>query len=271
MIVPDEVRKCVVFIGYSMADGEKVFVGSGFFIGRKIVGEIANEIFLITAKHVIKKIKDFGLDQVFLRVNLKDGTSGWYPTKLSEWKTHPNDPTIDIAFLKCGIPHYFDHAAISHPLFANEKIFLAYEVGLGEEVFITGLFSHHIGEERNIPIVRIGNLATLIEKNIATQLGPMEAILIEARSIGGLSGSPVFLSLGIIRYVKGKFMQGNSGPIFFLLGSIHGHFKSSQDQMTSSDAQGNQSQASALNVGIAIVVPIQKILETINLFFPETP
>lgn len=107
MIVPDEVRKCVVFIGYSMADGEKVFVGSGFFIGRKIVGEIANEIFLITAKHVIKKIKDFGLDQVFLRVNLKDGTSGWYPTKLSEWKTHPNDPTIDIAFLKCGIPHYF--------------------------------------------------------------------------------------------------------------------------------------------------------------------
>ena len=36
------------------------------------------------------------------------------------------------------------------------------EVGLGDEVFITGHFTHHHGNRRNVPIVRIENLACII-------------------------------------------------------------------------------------------------------------
>jgi hypothetical protein len=85
-----------------------------------------------------------------------------------------------------------------------------HEVAVGDEVFITGLFSQRHGTRRNIPIVRVGNLACMTEEKVSTNyFGDMDAILIEARSIGGLSGSPVFLNLGITRIIKKqiKFAQ----------------------------------------------------------------
>jgi hypothetical protein len=54
------------------------------------------------------------------------------------------------------------------------------------------LRAHHTGDLKNVPIVRVGNLASYPSEQIQTRaFGRMEAYLIEARSIGGLSGSPV--------------------------------------------------------------------------------
>jgi hypothetical protein len=44
------------------------------------------------------------------------------------------------------------------------------------------------------------------EEPVETELGPMEAFLIEARSIGGPSGSPCFVSLGQYRLI-GRELQ----------------------------------------------------------------
>ena len=80
-------------------------------------------------------------------------------------------------------------------------------------------------QNRNIPIVRIGNLASLDEEKVQTEGGPIDAYLIEARSLGGLSGSPVFLNLGTVRQIKRQVVGAESGaPIIFLLGLIHGHY-----------------------------------------------
>jgi hypothetical protein len=49
-----------------------------------------------------------------------------------------------------------------------------------------GLFSEHQGAERNIPIVRVGNIAAMPEEPVlTTSWGAIDAYLIEARSIGG--------------------------------------------------------------------------------------
>ena len=96
-----------------------------------------------------------------------------------------------------------DHMYYSTSEFADDKFILENEVGVGDEVFITGLFSHHHGNHKNIPIVRTGNIASMPEEKIQTQNYLREAFLIEARSIGGLSGSPVFLNLGIVKKTQG--------------------------------------------------------------------
>jgi len=128
-------------------------------------------------------------------------------------------------------------------------------------VFISGLFRHHYGAKRNIPIVRVGNLAALNEERIVTKsFGEIDAYLIEARSIGGLSGSPVFLNLGIVRKVGGQVKHASGpGSIFYLLGLIHGHFDENRQL---GDAEANE----AVNSGIAIVVPIASAMSVINVY-----
>jgi hypothetical protein len=97
--------------------------------------------------------------------------------------------------------------------------------------------------------VRIGNLATLLEKDVAASLGPgwrgmINAYLIEARSIGGLSGSPVFVH---------RLDDGT--PKFALLGLMQGHYGTKAPK----SAEGANEES--VNVGIGIVVPADDIEE----------
>ena len=83
---------------------------------------------------------------------------------------------------------------IPFSLCATDETMQKHEVGAGRRVvFITGLFRHYHGNQRNISIVgEFGNIACLIEEKIQTKdFGEIDAYLVEARSIGGLSGSPV--------------------------------------------------------------------------------
>jgi hypothetical protein len=144
----------------------------------------------------------------------------------------------------------------------------ANEVGLGDEVFVTGLFRHHHGNRRNIPIIRVGNIACLTEEKVSTKsYGDIDAYLIEARSIGGLSGSPVFLNLGITRMIQGEIKHAQSQPVFYLLGLIHGHYDVNIDSIDEIELdKTNYLSPDRVNTGIAIVVPFHKINEVISAY-----
>jgi len=277
MIVPDWVRKNVVFIGFKMANGEPRFMGSGFFLGRATSdysgsgAGIATGIRLITAKHVIDEIKKLGISKVSIRVNTKAGAAIWFDSDSSDWKFHPTDPSVDVAMLRCGIHNDLDHFAVPTLVCATPKVFTENEVGLGDEVFIVGLFRHHHGENRNIPIVRVGNLAALNEEKVQTkEFGLIDAYLVEARSIGGLSGSPVFLNLGIVRQIRGQVVQKpEPGPMMFLLGLVHGHYDVPSVELdTNVQDSGKSLSVEKINTGIAMVVPIEKIMEAFNVHSP---
>jgi hypothetical protein len=87
--------------------------------------------------------------------------------------------------------------------------------------------------------------------------------LAEGCSIGGLSGSPVFVSHTIrlggtaTEHGEHQYISGLGRPHF--LGLMHGHW----DLPIGAEVD----QAEAVNMGISIVIPAKKILEV--LYHPE--
>lgn len=263
MQVPDEVRKCVAFVCYH--DGKDIkFAGTVFFINVP-TQEIGRSFgYAVTAKHVIVKITQESSDgKVLIRVNRKQGPSTFIVTHTSDWRFHPNDPSIDVAAVPLIPPEDItDHLRIPSEMVVTKETINQEQIGVGDEVFLTGLFVNHYGRERNHPVVRTGNIALMPDEPVYTRdLGAIEAYLIEARSVGGLSGSPVFVHLGTSR-LFGNQVKLATGRIFYLLGMMQGHWEAHlpEQQTQSQDALNNE----YVNMGIAIVIPISKVMETIN-------
>jgi hypothetical protein len=273
VIVSDWIRKCVVFLAYRRADGEMRFLGSGFFMGRAADGYVAGfgpgtGIRLITAKHLLDWVRNRGLAHIFVRINTSGGEAVWVMSDVADWKYHPSDLSVDVAMIPFGFLPGWDHLCVPSIARFTSAIALEHEVALGEEVFIAGLFRHHRGQKRSIPIIRVGNLAALDEEKVQSAIGPIDAYLIEARSLGGLSGSPVFLNLGTVRQIKGQVVGAQSGaPIIILLGLIHGHYDTPVSAIDT-DEQGLTPEK--INIGIAMVVPIGRIMEAFDANSPST-
>jgi len=260
MLVPDEVRKCVVFVCYKDKDNIKL-AGTAFFVSIPSVIEGKSYPYLVTARHVIEAIKKRSIDnKVYFRINQKDNPTVLLPTDLNQWKYHPNLQNVDVAAAQLAPDSsIYDFRTIPSSMAITPEIITSKEVGCGDEVFLTGLFSNHYGQQRNIPIIRIGNIACMPEEPVQTKaLGAIDAYLVEARSIGGLSGSPVFVHLAGVR--KGSLTLGQE-PIYWI-GLMHGHFD--LERLETDVVESDILMDIKVNMGIAIVVPVSKILEVLN-------
>jgi hypothetical protein len=126
---------------------------------------------------------------------------------------------------------------------------------------IVGLFSSHYGRVSNRPIVRAGIIAAMPHEPLQ-DVGSGEyydAYLAEVRSVGGLSGSPVWLVISPSRMAPG--LEGREYRLhFYLLGLVRGHWQ--KEEAWVSDFGDTEQEA--LNTGIAIVTPIQKALDIID-------
>lgn len=256
MKVNELIKKCVCFVALQKYSGEFNLVGTAFFVVND--NNRDTELYAITAKHVIVGIKNKGLEKVFFRMNLRNGTFFHFETNLKDWIFHPDENT-DIAMFSFGVKldYMFDHYFFPTSRFVDEQYLISNEVEPGDEVFIIGLFRHYSGQRKNLPIVRIGNIAAMDDEKIQTKWHLMEGYLIEARSIGGLSGSPVFTNLGIQRAFSSNAKP--TGHPVSLLGLIYGHFDSFAYKLDeSADLEEDKI---SVNTGIAIVTPISKLLE----------
>jgi hypothetical protein len=261
MQVPDEIRKCVMFICYESKDGLRN-AGTAFLISVPITDErIA--VYIVTAKHVIEGVRKFSIDQnVRLRYNTKKTKGVAYITsKFSQWILHPSD---DVAILNWTPPQdIVDYRTIPIKMIASQEVIKQQKIGVGEEVFLTGLFASHYGTDRNIPIMRVGNIAAMPEEKVYVKdFGQIDAYLVEVRSIGGLSGSPVFVYLGSWRIENGTMKLGGKRETFYWLGIIHGHYD--QDLLDMDGLTPDALRNLKINMGIAIVTPSTKVLDIIN-------
>jgi hypothetical protein len=225
--------------------------------------------YLVTAKHVIDGIRDKGCDAVCSRVNFMDGQARWLESPIDQWLFHPTDSdSVDVAVMRCTIPEELDHHSVGTIGFATQTIIRQIDVGVGDDLFLTGLFANHHGTTKNIPIIRVGNIAAMPEEPIEVRdFGLMEAYLVEARSLGGISGSPVFVHMPAIRamHLMDAEMRKRVNPmdsVHYLLGLMHGHWDTmlGRDDLRIADRIGTQN----VNMGIAIVVPAYRILEVIE-------
>ena len=262
MQVPDEVRKCVVFLMCQKADGMYP-VGTAFFVGWPSQVPGKQYTYLVTAKHVIDGIRTHGTDgKVYIRANLRAGGFGTLATPEENWRgPDEREPEyIDIAVLPWVPNKEIDYAIAPLSMFVSDEIRQA--IDLGDELFMIGLFVNHYGRERNIPVVRVGNLAGMPEEAVQTDHGPMQAYLAETRSLGGLSGSPTFVMLGGQRLRRGGGMVITAGIQFHLLGVMRGHWDAELEPAdTVLDAADHRE---LVNMGIAIVIPSEKIVKVID-------
>jgi hypothetical protein len=272
MRVPDEVRECVVFLGVATPgeDGEREYkcAGTGFLTAVDCEARPGRPfLYVVTAKHVADRLVERNF---VIRLNRQDGTAiVFHQPARTRWYVHPSDLDVDVAVL----PFVPDVAtlttrAIARAMFGIDDVLARSGIGAGDEVFITGLFAHVVGNRGNIPIVRTGNVAMMSDERVPTKLGPIDAYLIEARSIGGISGSPVFVRESVLLSVAGVSMAGSpSTPVvlrgvgsFYLLGLVHGHWDIPPDAKDDAahDAYGK------VNMGIAIVVPAKQIIAVLD-------
>jgi hypothetical protein len=203
MNVPDEIRKCVLFLG-TKTDGRFSPRATAFLVAYEEHGIRTG--FLVTAQHVVSGI--LGKGDIWIRENLKNGTSHETRMPPDVWHFHSNEPReSDIAM--CPVSFGDDSDVHAIPLngpkgiLATRSTLEQMDAGLGDEVVIVGLFRSHFGVDHNVPIIRIGNISALQDEPIKTAYcGYIDAHLIEARSLAGLSGSPVFLALPPVRLKK---------------------------------------------------------------------
>jgi len=270
MRVPDDVKKCAVFfiLPKAVASGavEEVDAASGF------IAEVNNETtnlkhhYLVTARHVAEQCSH---GAVKVRLNTIAGASQIVELDGENWKFHPTDDTVDVAVMPWPFSRTeFDWRAIPvEPMFLAGRCTLeAKGIGIGDNTYSIGLFRTIAGRSRAMPLLRAGTIAMIPEERVATDWKTaagrgIEAYLIDSTSICGLSGAPVLVARTIDVMPAehtGRVPVGEGAH--FLLGLIHGHSVVSLEPAEQlSDFRRDQ-----INFGLAVVIPAEKILETLN-------
>jgi hypothetical protein len=265
--VPGNLFKGIAFIGAiagyddcGVAYGD--IQGTGFFVKvRSHHFPALSHSYLVTAKHVIEGLGD---SEPYILVNGRDGKARQLKHLGPEWWNHPSDKTADVVVRQVGEQQDMDKWGVREEDFITPDSIKAGEVCVGDEVFVAGYFSP-ISSDRNLPIVRHGNIAMLPEEQIQTDYGMADVYLIEARSIGGISGSLVSVRPPLcygIETPKGTTAYFDASGDFKLLGVMQGHWDIKESEINNPKIEHDRKRG--VNMGIGIVVPAIKILETIN-------
>jgi hypothetical protein len=195
MLLPDITRKSVVYLGIDISDGglRKIsYRGTGFLMGMpadKFPGAWFG--YLVTAKHVAIQFK--GKD-FYIRANTIDGKSiDINATKDVQWHFHPTDSAADVAICRFDPPpRTIDSLGIPTAAILKEEVRKSKGFGVTDQVFITGLFVYHQGNKKNIPIIRLGNIAMAPDERIQTSMAMIEA---GATRLGTSSGVAIVKGL----------------------------------------------------------------------------
>jgi hypothetical protein len=262
LAISEVFRKNAVFIGVLKGD-DFIPKASGFIVSLSV--DQITFMYVVTAEHVIAGLQAKGFEAPCIRVNKSDGGMLAQETKYANWLFHP-DPTADVRTDVAIYPYPFPRSQIiySHvptDQFVTDKIVEEYDIGVGTEIAIVGLFSSHHGKGRNIPVVRIGNISAMPEEPIkTTYCGFIDGYLIEAHSISGLSGSPVWARVGPFQVDRNSNATNLIGEREYLLGLVHGHFDVSDIEH---DVVTDTETGRGINTGIGVVVPAYRIIETL--------
>ena len=143
---------------------------------------------------------------------------------------------------------------------------------------MVGLFRLHAGSKRNVPIVHSGNVAALADPNelvpvrdrTTKEIIESEVYLVEAQTLEGLIGSPVFAHE--IWDLAGTFPEIH-GTLPKAFGSVQllGLYTGAWDGEPGAilEADRNLRGGKRVPVGMGLVVPAKKIIDLIDLVLRE--
>lgn len=270
---------CIGFIG---APEGAAFVADGtcFCVGYPEETEMFH--YLVTARHLVRPTK-FGREElpedgeVKIRLSRKDKPPRIVATRRGDWIT-PSDRFIDLAifpwdYRRLDPDNELEMGAMTvagpDPLLLTPH-WLAFwgKPSIGDEIFIPSLFPGHTGERMNIPIVRVGNIAATPLEPVRVGSPTTPAYLIETKSLGGISGAPVFIHLRPERprsmptsEKRRDGLPGYSVPyalIGIVLGIHSGQYVA--DFVHTDDNETVIGRDADFNAGISVVLPVEILL-----------
>lgn len=269
-LLPPEYLDAVVALGTPTPNGETQYKATEFLCGHA-VGESDGgthfRTFLVTNRHVLQ-----GVSSLKARMNRPIGSaSEIYDVLLNGpdgsplWTMHP-DTNCDVAVTpvsfgqlrKDGIEFNYFRVTPSQALSlerANEL-----QVSEGDGVFVLGFPLGEAGEERNYVIVRQGIIARIRD----WLGGKSRIILVDASVFPGNSGGPVVLKPELAA-IEGT--KSNSSAL--LVGMVSGYLP--YEDIAVSSQTGKPRIVFQENSGLAIVVPIDVIQETLTLAANKMP
>ena len=258
-----EIKKSVSFILIPERTDKLTPNGTGFFVGVKHAdNESIFSVYFVTAKHVLQDENGNYLTEIVLRLNKKEGDSQLIKIALKDIKIFEHhDKDVDIALFNF-LPNqnFYDFRFIPDNLIANKEVIMKNEISEGDEVFFAGLFTSHMGQKKNQPIIRFGKVALISDEKFEWKEKDkpakfLDLYLLECQSFGGNSGSPVFFQLNPLRN-PGQLSLG--GPVIFLAGVMKGSFLTGSELQI---AETDNRMFSLQNIGVAAVIPAQKLHE----------
>jgi hypothetical protein len=184
--IRDEMLDCVIYLYRSPEEAElgEGIGGSGFALSIPCerVPQPSRHVYAVTNKHVIES------GAIHVRLNTKDGRMIIMKARRKDWMLSDKD---DLAVCALGaLPASVSMNAIPWERLITKEMIQQYDIGIGDDVVMFGRFINRDGLQQNAPTARFGHISQMPGDPIETQ---EEAFLCEVRSIGGYSGSPVFL------------------------------------------------------------------------------
>lgn len=242
--IDDAFLDCSIYLYHSQADAERGSIhsngGSGFVVG--VPSAFPNRVFTyaISNRHVVEA-------SPVIRLNTKSGVLDIFDFKTTHW-TFSDDQDIAVCPISFSDAHKFRY--VPRGAFLTRERIEQERIGPGDDVFMVGRFVNHEGQQRNTPSVRFGNLAMMpdepVRHNFNSSKGQL-SFLVDIRTVGGYSGSPVFVCGRTFSKANGGWsLSPPNGP--WLLGVEWGHLL---------DHNG-------INTGMSGVVPAWCLDELLN-------
>jgi hypothetical protein len=226
-----------------------------------VPGDRTDFRYLVTSRHVVDNEQVRLSGPLYVRMNTDAGPADYI--EIAQPWVYPDNPGVDIAVARFEPDvDVFEVGQVAVENFLTPDLAGEHAVGLGDEVMTIGLFTARTGNKRNLPTVRMGVIACMPDEPLLDDDTGAEydAYLIEARSIPGLSGSPVFVMIGVDRPT---WREENRDQDYltirwsmYLLGVIRGHYYYRNLAPALDLSSGDREM---LNTGIAHVTPISEV------------
>ncbi len=206
-LIPQNVLRGVFYLYQTKADAldGKEPGGTGFIV--RYDGTLTEEVpglhfYGVTNWHVACQVDydDNGLPlspYSVIRLNTKDGGTDVIEFKSEDWHFLPDK--YDVAAVPLTLDESIHHvSSISTRQFAKEPCGggINYRIGVGDDVFMIGLFIDHDGVTTNVPSARFGNISMLPNPNATIEQPTSyqgESYVVDMHSRDGFSGSPVYV------------------------------------------------------------------------------
>jgi hypothetical protein len=196
---------CTVFLypNKSAAASGAKFGGSGFLIAipyqQEIAGQQRSHIYVVTNSHIVREHKS-----TFIRLNNMDGRHEVVPKTYQDWIDNWDKDDLALCMLdNTTMSNYGWLAPLPNSFLTKKHVYwgsggievmFPRSVTFGSDVITVGRYVGFDGKQKNLPVIRFGNISMLPYEPIEHSRKGLkqESFLIESHTIGGYSGSPVF-------------------------------------------------------------------------------